>query len=167
MVRFVTICLCGLLYACTGNSQVIKGTYAIKNLETGMYLRVKDANADNGTPLVSYSPVKWKCVTWDFQHVDGQTYQLKNLFTNKTFQPCASACNGSALEQQPLTVDQISQEYEFIPVQHNVYMIKLKGTDLYITPSDRDGTVNSKIILSKYDNSTLQWWTLREQNPDI
>jgi hypothetical protein len=68
-------------------AQVIHGTYAIKNEQTGMLLRIKDANGKNGTPLVAYNPVNWKCMTWDFKHVEGQTYQLKNLFTSKTFQP--------------------------------------------------------------------------------
>ncbi|HTF31145.1 MAG TPA: hypothetical protein VK625_19955 [Flavitalea sp.] len=41
------------------NAQTIHGTHAIKNVTTGMVLRIKDANTKNGTPLVSYSPVNW------------------------------------------------------------------------------------------------------------
>lgn len=58
-------------------SQDIQGTYAIENLETGKVLRIKDANRSEGTPLVLYSPVNWKCVTWDFKHVEGDYYRLK------------------------------------------------------------------------------------------
>nr|MDQ3073596.1 RICIN domain-containing protein [Bacteroidota bacterium] len=94
-------------------SQVIKGTYAIKNVETGMLLRIKDANKKDGTPLVAYEPVNWKCMTWDFKHVDGQTYQLKNLFTGKTFQ-AKDFTDGSSLEQQPFSIATTSQEYEFV-----------------------------------------------------
>lgn len=148
-------------------SQVIKGTFAIKNVENGMLLRVKDANKTNGTPLVAYTPVNWKCVTWDFKHVEGKTYQLQNLFTSKTFQPVQKASPGTALEQQPISPQQPSQQYEFIPVEKNVYLIKLKDTDLYVTPSDAEGAVNSAIMLEKKKNTKNQYWTLYEQHPTM
>ena len=149
-------------------SQNINGTFAIKNVKTGIFLRIKDANKSDGTPLVAYSPVNWKCATWDFNHTEGQNYQLKNLFTGKTFQSKESSkAAGVALEQQPLIANQVNQQYEFIPVEKNVFLIKLKNTDLYITPSDNEGTVNSKIILSKKNGTNLQYWTLHEQKPEI
>src|ERR1700712_5704130 len=83
-------------------AQVIEGTYAIKNVQTGMLLRIKDANKANGTPLVSYNPVSWKCMTWDFKHTEGNTYQLRNLFSGKTFQPQQAAAESVAMEEQPL-----------------------------------------------------------------
>ena len=152
----------------TSFSQVIKGTYAIKNVETGMLLRMKDANKKDGTPLVAYSPVSWKCMTWDFKHVEGQTYQLQNLFTSKTFQPKnATPSDGVSLEQQPLLEKQQNQEYEFIPVDKNNYLIKLKNTALYVTPSDSKGTTNSEIILAKKSGTKLQQWTIYEQHPEM
>src|ERR1700712_6020901 len=95
-------------------AQTIKGHYAIKNTQTGLLLRVKDAQKANGTPIVAYSPVNWKCVTWDFMHVQGDTYQLRNLFTSKTLQPESGLIDGVSLEQQPLVASQTNQEYEFI-----------------------------------------------------
>ena len=156
-----------LLFSVMGFSQVIKGTYAIKNVQTSMLLRIKDANKSDNTPLVAYTPVNWKCVTWNFNHVEGQTYLLENLFTGKTIQSTnGTPAAGDALKQQPVKNTAI-QQYEFIPVEKNVYLIKLKGTDLYITPSDEKGTVNTPIILSKKDGSKLQQWTIYEQHPDI
>lgn len=73
--------------ACSAQD-IIKGTYAIKNVQTGMVLRIKDANSKDGTPIVAYDPVNWKCVTWDFKHVDGNTYQLKNLSVEKLYSLC-------------------------------------------------------------------------------
>ena len=160
---FICLLTCTLLHA----QNIIQGTYAIKNVQTGLVLRIKDANTKDGTPIVAYSPVNWKCVTWDFKHVDGQTYQLKNLFSGKTLQPVNTTVNnGDALYEQPFN-DGTNQQYEFIPVANNVYLIKLKGTDLYITPSDKEGTVNAQIILAKKDAGKLQQWTIYEQHPTM
>ncbi|HKO81236.1 MAG TPA: RICIN domain-containing protein [Chitinophagaceae bacterium] len=152
----------------TSFAQVIKGTYAIKNVQTGMLLRIKDADKKDGTPLVAYSPVNWKCMTWDFKHVKGQTYQLKNLFTSKTFQyKSLVASNGVSLEQRPINNNEPGQQYEFIPIEKDSYLIRLKEKDLYLTPSDSKGAINSAIILAEKSNSKLQRWTIYEQHPEI
>jgi len=156
-----------LLASARSFAQFIEGTYAIKNVQTGMLLRIKDANKTNGTPLVSYNPVNWKCMTWDFKHTEGDTYQLRNLFSGKTFQPKQEAAAGVAMEEQPLLSNDASQQYEFIPAGKNIYLIRLKGTELYITPSDGNGTVNGAIVLAKKNDNKLQQWTLYEQHPDM
>lgn len=149
-------------------AQVIQGTYAIKNVQTGMLLRIKDANGKNGTPLVAYSPVNWKCMTWDFKHVEGQTYQLKNLFTSKTFQPREIIpAEGVTLEQQPLVAAQVNQLYDFIPIEKNIYLIRAKGTELYVTPIDKDGTTDTGITLAKKNGTKLQQWAIYEQKPTM
>ncbi|HVI45740.1 MAG TPA: RICIN domain-containing protein [Chitinophaga sp.] len=149
-------------------AQVIKGTYAIRNVATGIVLRIKDAGTENGTPIVAYSPVNWKCVTWDFKHQEDQTYQLQNLYSGKTFQPKgAKAADGAGLEEQPLVAGNMVQEYEFIPAGKNTYLIKLKGASLYLTPADNKGTVNAGILLAKRADGRLQQWTLQEQYPEM
>lgn len=148
-------------------SQDIKGNYAIKNVKTGMLLRVKDAASKNGTPLVAYNPQNWKCMTWDFKNTGVNTYQLENLLTHKTFQPQTAATSDVSLEEQPLIAGNSKQEYEFILVKKDIYQIKLKGTDLYITPSDLDGQVNSSIILAKKRNTPDQQWTIYQQSPTM
>ncbi len=142
----ITLTIVSLILSSTVFAQIIKGAYAVKNMETGMLLRIKDANNRDGTLLVAYSPVNWKCMTWDFKHLEGETYQLKNLFTGKTFQPKNSPSPGIGLEQKPLNAEATNQQYEFILLKENVYEIKLKGTDLYLTPSDKNGATNSAII---------------------
>lgn len=171
MKRLSGLCIVTILISCAVTDsfcQSIKGTFAIKNIKTGIFLRIKDANKTNGTPLVAYSPVNWKCATWDFNHVEGQNYQLKNLFTGKTFQSDKSAsAEGVLLQQQPFVSNKINQQYEFIPVKKDIYLIRLRNTDLYVTPADIDGTVNSPIILAKKNGTNLQQWTLQEQKPEI
>ncbi|QDW24534.1 hypothetical protein FFJ24_006770 [Pedobacter sp. KBS0701] len=145
-------------------AQAIKGNFAIKNVLTGMLLRVKDASGKNGTPLVAYQPQNWKCMTWNFIAVEGNTYQLKNLFTGKTFQPKP---NDQILEEQPLTLGSDIQQYEFEPAGKHTYFIKLKGTDLYLTPEDKKVTTNSAIILAKKTKTKEQQWTIYEQAPTM
>ncbi|MDP9075997.1 MAG: RICIN domain-containing protein [Bacteroidota bacterium] len=156
-----------LILTLTASAQVIQGNYAIKNVQTGMLLRVKDAHSENGTPLVAYYPENWKCMTWNFKHVDGNTYQLQNLLTNKTFQPKSSSEVGVALEEQPVNTTATTQQYEFERVDKDVFMIKLKGTDLYVTTSDKKGGVNSQIILAKKTNTKDQYWGIYEQAPTM
>lgn len=147
-------------------AQVIQGKYAIKNVKTGLLLRPEEARGANGTTIVGYSPVNWKCMTWNFLHVEGETYQLGNLFTSKTLQPeNKSLAEGARLEQQPLQTGQAAQEFDFIPVSAGKYRIRLKGTDLYLTPSDTTGTVNTAIVLAKKREAPDQLWTIYAQNP--
>ncbi|MHA4895951.1 RICIN domain-containing protein [Pedobacter sp. PWIIR3] len=148
-------------------AQEIKGTYAIKNVKTGMLLRIKDANGKNGTPLVAYGPQNWKCMTWDFQSAGGNAYQLENLFTKKTFQPAAKAEVSVTLEEQPLVAADPNQQYEFINVKKDTYLIRLKGTELFITPLDEEGSTNSAIILAKKMDKPLQQWIIYKQNPTM
>jgi len=169
MKSIPTILLLAIVHLIAGTtfSQSIAGTYAIKNAETGIYLRIKDANTKDGTPIVAYSPVNWKCVTWDFKHIDNNTYQLANLFSGKTLQPKQAPADKVGLEEQPLSSGANNQQFEFIPVEKDYYLIRLKGTDLYLTPSDGKGTVNAPIVLAKKNNTKLQYWTLHEQHPTM
>lgn len=156
-----------LLFFCAASfGQMITGTYAIKNTQTGLLLRIKDANKQDGTPLVAYSPVNWKCMTWNFQHVEGRTYRLVNLFTGKTFQSGGTPGENVGLVQQPLAENE-QQQYEFIPAGNNTFLIRLKGTQLYVTPSDKQGSVNSPIILARKSSDKSQQWTIYEQHPDM
>ncbi len=152
----------------SGYGQDIKGTLAIRNVETGLLLRIKDANSKDGTPLVAYPARNWKCMTWEFQHVMGETYRLRNLFTNKTFAPTdGQQREGTRLEQESLDKNDRSQDWEFIQVEEDTYQIRLKGTDLYLTPSDAKGGVNTPIILSPENNSNIQKWTIYHQDPQM
>ncbi|WP_212005916.1 RICIN domain-containing protein [Chitinophaga sp. HK235] len=165
-IRSVVLVAIATAFSGSCFSQTITGTFAIKNVETGIFLRIKDADTRNGTPIVAYSPVNWKCVTWDFKKIEGNAYQLANLYSGKTFQPKApKAAEGTVLEEQPLTPGEAGQQYEFIPAGKDDFLIRLKGTDLYLTPSDDKGTVNAPVMLTRKNNSKLLHWSLQEQHP--
>lgn len=149
-------------------SQVISGTFAIRNAETGVVLRIKDADTRNGTPVVAYSPVNWKCVTWDFRKIEGNIYQLANLYSGKSLQPKQFVpAEGTVLEEQPLVSGKGDQQFEFIPAGNDSYLIRAKGTVLYLAPSDNKGTVNAPIVLTGKSDSKLLRWTLKEQHPEM
>jgi len=168
-MKKLLIVLTTLLLGQRGSAQTapIKGDFALKNVHTGMYVRIKDANGANGTPIVAYSPVNWKCVTWEFKPVEGGGYTLRNLFSGKTLQPLrGEARAGVALEEQPMGTDKV-QQYEVIAAGNNQYYVRLKGSDLYLTPSDPGGETNSSIVLQTKKEGDLQRWTLVEQHPTM
>ncbi len=153
-----------LVFTTMGIAQEISGNYAIKNLETGLLLRVKDANSKNGTPLVAYEPQNWKCMTWDFISAGDNVYQLKNLFTGKTFQQKAGS-DGSTLEEQPLEKGKEAQLYTFEAVGENIYRIKLKGSTLYLTNNKAE--VNAPIVLKPKTTDKNQLWQIYQQSPTM
>ena len=147
------------------DAQTFKSTYAIQNVQTGKNLRPYDAGSQDGNKIVLYSHVEWKCMTWQFINVTGNTYQLKNLFTLKTFQPSSVAVAGVSLVQQPLK-DETNQHWEFIKQGDNSFLIKLQGTDLYVTTTFEK--TNSPIVLqNKQAQLSAQLWKFVEQHPTM
>lgn len=163
MKKSLLVILVNALIVTLATSQTIDGTYAIQNTKTGKNLRPFEAGSQNGNRIVLYDHVEWKCMTWKFINLSENTYQLKNLFTSKTFQPKSNLVNtGTSLDQQPVS-SSLLQQWEFIKAPDNSYFIRLKGTELYITASS-DKT-NSDIILQEKLPNSLQMWRLIAQNP--
>ena len=151
----------------TWAQEPVHGDFALRNVHTGKYVRIKDANSADGTPIVAYSPVNWKCVTWEFRPAEDGSYTLKNLFSGKTLQPLnGDTTAGVAMEEQPLGKNK-NQQYELVAAGNNEYYIRLKGVNLYLTPSDPGGKTNSRIILQPRQDGDLQRWTLVEQHPTM
>ena len=86
MKKLVLMILVNILIIDFASAQIISGTYAIQNIVTNKNLRPYDAGNQNGNRIVSYNHEVWKCMTWEFKHISDSTYQLKNLFTSKSFQ---------------------------------------------------------------------------------
>jgi len=165
MKKLFFLILATFLISVFALAQPISGTYAIQNTVTGKNLRPYDAGNQNGNRIVLYNHVEWKCMTWDFIPVGENTYQLKNLFTSKTFQPKETPAKaGTALEQQPFSTS-ASQQWEFIFAANKSFYIRLKGTELYITASFSQ--TNSNIILQDKQDKALQLWKLVAQNPSM
>lgn len=166
-MRTFTIFLTFFFISANLAAQTISGTYAIQNIKTGKNLRPYEAGSQDGNKIVLYNHVDWKCMTWDFIHIDGDIYLLKNLYTSKTFQPHGNTSEGCTLEQRKIVPGSVVQEWEFVSADKGYYYIRLKGTELYITLSDASGTTNSSIILLPKQDSDLQLWKLVRQNPTM
>ena len=167
MKRTIFLCSLAFLFSMNAMTQAINGTYAIQNVKTGKNLRPYEAGGQDGNKIVLYNHVEWKCMTWNFINIKDNTYQLKNLFTSKTFQPSGDAKAGCTLEQQKLVSGNSAQEWEFIPSWDDSYLVRLRGTELYITLSDASGKTNSAIVLLPKTSSDLQLWRLVKQNPSM
>ncbi len=139
-------------------------TYAIQNVQTGKCLRVHNASPVNEIPIILYSHHNWECMTWEFIQLEDSTFLLKNLYTEKTFQPSSTSILGEGLWQQPLGGTTL-QYWEFIKQAEDTYLIRLKGIELYVTmTSDKD---NSKVVLMPKHDSNGQQWKLVRQNPVV
>lgn len=162
MKQFFSVLVWGVAVTAGVHAQEIKGTYAIQHVSTGKDLRPYKAGKADGNSLILYHHHSWKCLTWDFVHVSGAVYQLRNLYTSKVFEPAATPGKGVGLWQQPLSGNR-HQYWEFISLPGNKYLIKLKGEELYITISSAD--TNSAIVLMPKQNTESQEWRLIAQDP--
>lgn len=153
-----------MLVPIMATAQEIKGRYAIQNIQTGKNLRPYEAGSADGNRIVLYNHVEWKCMTWDFILVKDSTYQLKNRFTGKTFQPSDKPADGVNLIQKPISKDTL-QYWTFEKYADNAYYIRLKGTDLYVTLSSKD--TNSDIVLKPKKDKRMQGWKLLAQDPSM
>lgn len=144
--------------------QNFQNTYAIQNVKTGKDIRVHNAGIEDKTKIILYSHNNWECMTWELILLKDNTYLLKNLYTEKTFQPSSTPQEGTSLWQKPMGGSKLKY-WEFIKQSDNNYLIRLKDTELYLTiTSDKN---NSPIVLMSKQNSDSQLWKLIRQNPLI
>lgn len=139
-------------------------TYAIQNVQTGKCLRVHDANYHDNAKTILYPHHNWECITWEMIQIEDSTYLLKNLYTQKTFEPVSAPKPGVSLWQKPLGGSK-NQYWEFLKQADDTYLIRLKGTELYITISSAED--NSELVLHLLSNSNSQRWKLVLQTPWI
>lgn len=137
-------------------------TYAIQNVQTGMDIRLFNAGWKDGTQIVQYKHHNWECMTWQMIKLTDGSYLLKNLYSDKTFQPERDAAEGVGLILHPLEAND-GQYWEFIEAVNDSWYIRLKGTELYVTPSSEEN--NAKLILEPLTETEFFRWTLIEQHP--
>lgn len=139
-------------------------TYAIQNVKTNRCIRPYNAGFQDDNQVILYSLNNWECITWQFIELDKDTYLLKNLYTEKTFQPVVDPVEGVTMWQKPLGGSK-QQYWEFLKQDNGTYLIRLKGTELYLTAASEEQ--NAHIVLKPLQNTTYQQWKLVEQHPIV
>lgn len=139
-------------------------TYAIQNIGTGNCIRPYNAGIDNQTKIISYTHKNWECITWELIGIDSNTFLLKNLYSQKTFQPSSRPESGVGLWQQSMGGTPL-QYWEFLKQANDIYLIRLKETELYLTVNAQDN--NTPVVLMPKQETHNQQWKLIRQNPWI
>ncbi|MFT3995365.1 MAG: RICIN domain-containing protein [Dysgonomonas sp.] len=152
------------IYKDLKKKQNYANTYAIQNVATNKCIRPYNAGNADSTKVISYSLHNWECITWQLIELEDNAYLLKNLYTQKSFEPASTPVDGTGLWQQTLGGSRF-QYWEFIKQDDETYIIRLKGTELYLTTISDEN--NSAIIISVKDDSKNQLWRLIRQNPII
>ena len=141
-----------------------ENTYAIQNVGNGLCLRPLDAVYENGTPLIQYPLHNWECITWEMIKADSANVLLMNLYSERSFQPDGEPKVGTFLCQQSMDGTR-NQLWQFLKQEDNSYLIRLDGSDLYITsPTNEE---NDRIQLQPYRGDNSQRWRIIRQTPWI
>lgn len=138
--------------------------FAIQNLQTHTNLRPLDAGIKDQTPLILYPHHDWECQTWEFIRIGPQRFLLKNLYTEKTFEPSTEPTTGSLLWQRSLG-EGPNQVWVCEPQAGGSYSIRLDGTSLYLTAGSSQ--TNARVTLAPLQSGEAQRWALLRQNPII
>lgn len=141
-----------------------ENTYAIQNVGNGKDIRVYNAGNEDGTKIILYSHNNWECITWQLIGLEENVYLLKNLYTQKNFEPSSAPATGVTLWQQTLGGSRL-QYWEFVKQSGENYLIRLKDTELYLTATSDEN--DSDIVLMPKLDSESQLWKLIRQNPII
>jgi len=139
-------------------------TYAIQNVATSKCIRPYNAGFKDNNKVILYNHNNWECITWQFVEIEKDTFLLKNLYTEKTFQPMVNPSAGVTMWQKPLGGSAL-QYWEFLKQDDGAYYIRLKGTDLYLTAASEEQ--NADIVLKPMQNEINQQWKLIEQHPIV
>ena len=136
--------------------------YAIVNAKTGKAVRPHNAKKHDETNLTLFPRWRWGCLTWELTDLGNNTYSLKNLHSQKTFEPSSNPQSGVILWQQPLN-ENGRQHWEFIEQPDETFLIRLKDTELYVTTTSTKN--NSVIVLMPKQDTDSQLWRLVRQKP--
>lgn len=137
-------------------------SFQIQNYKSKKAIRPYNAQLEDGNAIIQYEPKNWECTTWQTIEIEPNIFLLKDLYTQKTFQPINVPKEGARLYQVPMGGSKL-QHWEFIKYDKDQYYIRLKDYDLYITSISNE--VNEPLVLEKINNSKNQIWRLNSQQP--
>jgi Ricin-type beta-trefoil lectin domain-like len=134
------------------NQVLAPGSYQIRNCKFGKLLRPEDANNADGTHIVLYSAQPWKCMTWKLIPAGESSFNLKNHFTNKTFE---AKTNGTSSAVQIPWAKETSNRpsWRFTKLPNGFYRITDQRSGDSLTASSED-----VIILAPWKETPEQQW---------
>ena len=136
-------------------------SYQIANKKHGDLLRPKDANSQDGTPIVLYPAQSWKCLTWKLAPADNAEFTVQNHFTGKTFGTNAA---GDKAVQTPLAEDaEKAVRWRFVKLADGSYRIADPKSGNVLTAVKGENGVS--IALQPWQEKDEQKWELRETDP--
>ncbi len=141
------------------SNPVVGDSFQIESAASpGRLLRVKDARSENGTPMVLYPKVAWKCMTWELQ-ADGDGFRLRNHFTRKTLGPTTKPSDAATpVVQKPLEKEpSASEAWRFDPIADTDGLVRLVHIESgNVLEANDDGG----IVLARPSDSPGQRWRL-------
>lgn len=137
-------------------------SFQIQNSKSNKTIRPYNAQLENGNAIIQYELKNWECTTWQTIEIEPNIFLLKDLYTQKTFQPFNLPKEGARLYQVPMGGSKL-QHWEFIKQDKDQYYIRLKDYNLYITSIYNE--VNEPLVLEKLNKSKNQLWKLNSQQP--
>lgn len=141
-------------------------TYQIRNAKYSELLRPRDANSANGTLIVLYPAQPWKCMTWRLKPAGESAFQLKNLFTSKTFSTSADTNAPRRLVTQvPLAGDAGGSQWQFTKLVDGNYKITEVNSGQALTAVKADGGSEAEIVVASWQNQDEQKWILEKIDP--
>ena len=142
-------------------------TYQVRNQKYRELLRPRDANGANGTRLVLYPPQPWKCMTWRLQPAGEATFQVKNIFTSKTFAAEATTNQAhQAVIQVPMKKDAAEiPTWQFAKLEDGSYKITDAKSGKALTAVKDANDDEVKIAVEPWRNKDEQKWELQKIDP--
>jgi hypothetical protein len=117
--------------------------------------------------IVLYPAQAWKCMTWRLQPAGESVFQLKNLFTSKTF--CASSDTNAqqqSVTQVPLPKDGSEPPtWHFARLADGSYKITDGKSGKALTAVKGADDYSIKIVIALWENLDEQKWELEKIDP--
>ncbi len=155
-----------------GTDQVQAGTYKIKNVSSGRYLKATTECFLNCCDLMQEASSTGDDVQWILAKVDGaifESYTIKSKLTSKIIdadlpKTGEDGCKVQLCSRIPTGI-RTNQEWRFEKLSNGNYRIKCVAGDkaLRVAPgcASQDGC---RFELFKHDNTTTQQWVLQKVN---
>jgi hypothetical protein len=146
------------------------GTYKIINAKSGLAMEVAGAATTNGAPLDQYTYVSGNHQNWNFTHLGGSQYLLKNVLSGKAIDEASyTALSGDYIQQYTVSgsVGALNQRWIFIPTDSSHYKILNANSGLALEITSAATTNQAIVDQSEYTGDLSQQWLVAAPNATV